>query len=100
YRGLAETQIGLSVTLQQSPARFADAEALHDRATAQFERLVGGDPADADSLCGLAMLRLNRAYMLADQGEVDAALVDLAKNVPPLEALLAREPHDVVARDR
>jgi tetratricopeptide (TPR) repeat protein len=98
-RRLAQTQLNLSVMLQVLPGRAGDAAIWHDRAEGHFEQLLRDDPKDFDSLSSLATLRLNWAYVLKEEGQVDKALADLAKNVAALTAALAKEPGEFPARD-
>ena len=52
------------------------------------------------SAASLATLRLNWAYVLANEGQTNEALADLAKNVVALERILKQEPNDASARAR
>jgi tetratricopeptide (TPR) repeat protein len=97
-RRLAETQVGLSVLLQLAPSGRAGAQVAHDQADGHFEQLLRADPNDFESASSLATLRLNWAYVLANEGQTDEALADLAKNVVALERILKQEPNDASAR--
>jgi tetratricopeptide (TPR) repeat protein len=98
-RRLAETLLNLSVELQSDKGRVAEAQTAHDRAEAEFEHVLRETPDESDVISDLAIMRMNWAYMLAGRGRTDQALADLAKNVPALEAVLAREPNDNAARN-
>jgi serine/threonine-protein kinase len=92
-RRLAETLLNLTVLLQQTPAGAAEAHSVHDRAEAYFEQLLREVPDELEIVSSLAIMRMNWAYALANEGHLDAALADLAKNVASLEPVLKREPN-------
>jgi tetratricopeptide (TPR) repeat protein len=98
-RRLAGTLLNLSVLLQQDPAGAAEAQACHDRAEAFFEQLLRDDPDEWETVSSLAIMRMNWAYVLANTGRTDAALADLAKSVPVLDAVLKREPNANAAQN-
>jgi tetratricopeptide (TPR) repeat protein len=91
-RRLAGSLLNLSVQLQQNPDRSADAHTAHDKAEAHFERLLGEVPDELETVCDLAIMRMNWAYVQANEGDLDAALAGLDKNVAVLESALKREP--------
>ena len=78
--------------------RPADACTAHDEAERHFEQLLRTDPNDFETVTSLATLRLNWAYVLANEGQADLALGDLGKNVTTLEHVLKQEPNDASAR--
>jgi tRNA A-37 threonylcarbamoyl transferase component Bud32/tetratricopeptide (TPR) repeat protein len=94
---LAETWANLSLLRQQ---RGGNMREPHDRAEEILEQLHREQPDDDQALDSLTGLRINWAYVQLAQGQADAALKDLAKNVQALEAPLRNEPRHVSYRDR
>jgi len=78
--------------------RLSDASTAHDEAERHFEQLLRTDPNDFETVTSLATLRLNWAYVLANERQADPALGDLGKNVTTLERVLKQEPNDASAR--
>jgi tetratricopeptide (TPR) repeat protein len=97
-RHLAGTCVNLSSMYQQLQHRERARE-FHDRANVELCRLLESDPQDFDTLHNLAVLRVNRASTLIAEKQVKAALADLDKSVPLLEAALLREPNLATLRD-
>jgi tetratricopeptide (TPR) repeat protein len=95
---LAKCYLNLSVHTQQGGS-LTEATADHDRAEAAFERLLHDDSRHVEAACGLALLRVNWAYVLANQGRPAAALAELDKTVALLEPLHRAEPAHVLIRD-
>jgi tetratricopeptide (TPR) repeat protein len=93
---LADTLINWSLLLQVSQR---DPREAHDRAETVLEQLQREQPDDEEVLNSLSTLRLNWAYVQEAKGQPEAALADLAKNVPLLEAALRREPQHAKFRD-
>ena len=94
---LADTWANLSLLRQQ---HGGDAGAAHQQAEALLEQLHGEAPDDDEAMDSLAALRVNWAYWQINQGQAEAALKALAKNVQMLEPALKNEPHHVTFRDR
>ena len=95
---LARTQVDLSVFYQQDTSQVAEAQRYHDQALAMLTRLVDEDPLDYTTICDLALLRLNWAYVLM-QTDPAAALHDLQDNLAAVQPILAQEPNLTRARD-
>jgi tetratricopeptide (TPR) repeat protein len=93
---LAHTHINLCLLLQNDKR---DPRESHDRAEAVLEQLQREEPNDEDVLNGLTTLRINWAYKQEARGDPEAALADLAKNVPLLEEALRLEPKHARFRD-
>src|SRR5262249_41006079 len=94
---LAESWANLSLVRQR---RGANMREPHDRAEEILDQLHRAQPDDDQALASLAALRINWAYVQLNQGQADAALKDLAKNVLALEAALRNEPQHMSYRDR
>jgi eukaryotic-like serine/threonine-protein kinase len=95
----AGSLLNLSVQLQQVPQRVREAHAAHERAEALFVQLLREVPDELETVCDLAIMRMNWAYVQAAEGDLDAALAGLDKNVAVLEAALKREPNAIQAQN-
>ena len=97
--GIAGTCVNFGALTNQLKD-YAKSKELHDRAEAEFDSLIHDDPDDLSAHTALAVLRLNRVYLLLENKERDAALLQLTKNIEDLTPLLRREPDSSDLRDR
>jgi tetratricopeptide (TPR) repeat protein len=84
---------------QQLDQYRAECERFHQLAESTMETILASRPNAYELTCDLALLRLNWAYYLNANGQVDTALADLAENITELTALLALEPQFALARE-
>ena len=94
---LAKTRVNLSLCYQAT-GPWDKATAFHDQAEENLARMAHDDPQDAESLRGLASLRINWCEGLIFNGKADAALTEIDKNLGPLEDMHRREPNLVEIR--
>jgi serine/threonine protein kinase len=97
---LAKTQANLSILYQQHTDQYqAECEKFHAMAETTMESILADDPDFYELACDLALLRVNWAYYLNANDQVDTALADLAQNVTQLNELLELEPQFALARE-
>lgn len=95
----AATLANLSMLAQQVPAMLAEAERYHDEAASLYAGLVRDDSTDLVTVHGLAVLRVNWAYVQIKRKQFDRALADLADTLRVVEPLRTREPNHSLLTD-
>lgn len=95
----SKARVNLSAAYRQGKKGELSRE-QHVLAERDFEALLQLDSYHRDAIEGLAVLRLNGAYDLAAEGKKGAAIENLRRSMPMLEAAIKLEPDDAMFRDR